>query len=764
MSQSSISDNITIALTWCLAWGSQRQPQYPYIALQEMQRALKNQENLTPELQPLLEQVQKLASLPEQPETLTEIQEHFPDICQQNTPIGLVYGGVTKVKSYVFESAKLSEIRGASALLDKINLVDLPAFFNKLPPEADLNSKLRKPLEANCVKVRNWLDKNFPDLSQALIPELIIYSTGGNILAFCPADFVDDLANAIEKRYTEETITANSCAVGDTFRLLEIRLGLLTKDLGETKWFEWYKNNQTNPLIKAYFGLPETEDKDPKNLFFSRKSFNELAGKLASEFQKRRNGNDTPNRPSRRYPVILETHPYLIRDGSDRASAIFEAKLPNTPYFSEPLARKRFVGQIAKNEHPGNWYPFDWKPEEGTVRGWVTKFEDDYLKREKLADNYYQETKPTQTKEAQTLAEIGNSSNGFVAFIYADGNNMGGYIQKIKTPEAYQKFSQDVSVATEQSVYRAIEKHLKPHKLKDLPKDKESVNKNGDYIHPFEIITIGGDDVMLIVPANKALEIAHTIALEFERILLERDRQKYLVAQDEVSLTKWNDCHRYKIDIPQPEQCKLSTSIGVLITSTNTPIYYAQKLTQELLTSAKKKAKYLKKQYKYFGGTIDFMVLKSVTMIAGTIESFRKQGLEKKIKNSQTVKLYASPYTIFEIEALIKTIRAFKSANFPRSQLYQIRSLLEQGKRTAILNYLYFRVRLKKDKQPPLINNFEKGWCIPNDPEENKGNLAPWMYDTNNKNYETIWREIVDLYDFISEESVKTQPVMESSQ
>ena len=38
------------------------------------------------------------------------------------------------------------------------------------------------------------------------------------------------------------------------------------------------------------------------------------------------------------------------------------------------------------------------------------------------------------------------------------------------------------------------------------------------------------------------------------------------------------------------------------------------------------------------------------------------------------------------------------------------------------------------------------------------------MYDTNNKNYETIWREIVDLYDFISEESVKTQPVMESSQ
>jgi CRISPR-associated protein Cmr2 len=72
----------------------------------------------------------------------------------------------------------------------RINLVDLPAFFG----EGERSRRMRE-----------WLRNNgFADLITALIPELIIYSTGGSILAFCPAGLVDKLANAIEKRYTDE--------------------------------------------------------------------------------------------------------------------------------------------------------------------------------------------------------------------------------------------------------------------------------------------------------------------------------------------------------------------------------------------------------------------------------------------------------------------------------------------------------------------------------------------------------------------------------
>jgi len=134
-------------------------------------------------------------------------------------------------------------------------------------------------------------------------------------------------------------------------------------------------------------------------------------------------------------------------------------------------------------------------------------------------------------------------------------------------------------------------------------------------------------------------------------------------------------------------------------------------------------------------------------MIASNVKDFRTEALT--VNTSPTLKLYAAPYTIHELGGLIKSIAALKKAKFPKSQLYQIRSLLERGKHTAILNYRYFRVRLKQGKFE-LKRDFEESWCPPKD-ENNKGNLAPWMYDPEDKMYETIWRDMVDIYDFIEE-------------
>jgi CRISPR-associated protein Cmr2 len=97
----------------------------------------------------------------------------------------------------------------------------------------------------------------------------------------------------------------------------------------------------------------------------------------------------------------------------------------------------------------------------------------------------------------------------------------------------------------------------------------------------------------------------------------------------------------------------------------------------------------------------------------------------------------------------VKTAQALQKSGFPRSQLYQIRSLLEQGKHTAILNYRYFRVRLGAEEQKLLRTQFEESWC---QPRTNNGNLAPWMFQESST-YETIWRELVDIYPFIEEAS-----------
>ncbi|MGY2801172.1 CRISPR-associated protein Cmr2 [Thermostichus sp. MS-CIW-25] len=767
MTPTSAPSPVPVALAWCLAWGEQRDPQFALETLQQMRAAVRadNEAGIPEELRPILAQVrqfQESMAAKTFPRTPAELQSRYPELWQQTTRIGLVYGGATKIKSYVFESAKLSEIRGASALLDRINLVDLPAFFGD--PEQTylgwegLGKESQAELRAYVAEqIRPWLQQHYPALAQALIPELIIYSTGGNLLAFCPAAHVDDLCEAIERRYTEETLTANACAVGSAFRLLELRYGLLRDPIERTPWLDWLAQHKTHPLVRAYFG------DGSEARFQDRKSFNELVGYLAARFNHRRNGNPDPGRPSRAHPAFFETHPYLRRDSTDRRPAIAKADLVDQPWLSEATARKALVGRQAKRIETGKqgWFRKfpTWDP--GFVESWVTRFAR-FLNSpvgEPYRERYLQ---PHQGSvqgigEAQSLREVANASlgsQGFVAYLYADGNDMGGYVQQIQTPEAYRQFSRDVSEATEKAVYHALAQHLQAHRLHGLSPDPETGrDRNGEWIHPFEILTIGGDDVLVVVPAHKALEIAATFCEQFEQLLL--DTSATYAAQSSGKVP-----HRYPA--ADRKLCRLSASVGVLIASEDTPIYYAEKLTEQLLKSAKSYAKKLKPKDKDCSvATIDFLSLKSVALVVSSIQDFRREALEIR-QNSHTLKLYASPYTVPEIHGLLRTVQALQEANFPRSQLYQIRSFLEKGKRTATLNYLYFRSRLGKKGQP-LMEAFERTWCKA---KTNDGHLPPWMYvepqvSSSTPTYETIWRDLVDLYAFVQKQpQAEGRPVL----
>lgn len=749
------ANSTTTALSWCLAWGDRREPQFDLEVLQAMRQALINGDQVPEEVRSLVDQVNQLQDISsdEFPNTFKELQNKYSNLWSQVTKIGLVYGGATKIKQYVFEAAKLSDIRGASALLDRINLVDIPAFFGHYDEEVQRS-----------ITVENWLKDNFSSLSDALVPELLIYYKGGNVLAFCPAAFVNDLSNAIERRYTEETLTANSCAVGQIFNLLEVRFGSLNN--AENFWLDKYlqhkpkqaQTKQSDPkiqIIESYYGSYCKEQKGQRSLksdtelkkqFVERKNFNELVTSLAIAFNQRRSGNITPNRSSRAYPPIFETHPYLVRDESDRRPAIFQAEeLGDQPSMSEALARKRLIGQVTKRDSNTQWYDrinFEWvsRSRNEQIKSWVQKFTD-FLDKSVPKLPYSQDK---NIKEALSLREIGQVGKGFVGYIYADGNNMGGYIQKnIQTPEQYRQFSDHIFEATEQSAYYALAQHLQPAHVQ---RESASGKQTTVLIHPFEIIAIGGDDVLIIVPADKALAIAQTIGEKFEEIL--KSKGTYTIPDHkQPTNNSFQRCQNCDI---QTSESILSTSLGVLITAENTPIYYAENLVSQLLKSAKDKAKKLKAKYGYHGGTIDFLSMKSVTMLSSNVKDFRKEGLSK-----GNLRFYAAPYTLHEIGGLIEVVKALKQAKFPRSQLYQLRSLLENGKETAIINYRYFRVRLKEG-QSELKKHFEEAWCKP---KTNNGSLAPWMSvqddDKTEKDktlYETIWRDLVDIYDFVEVE------------
>ncbi len=109
---------------------------------------------------------------------------------------------------------------------------------------------------------------------------------------------------------------------------------------------------------------------------------------------------------------------------------------------------------------------------------------------------------------------------------------------------------------------------------------------------------------------------------------------------------------------------------------------------------------------------------------------------------------------------MLAAAQALKESEFPKSQIYQIRSLLERGKQTAILNYRYFRVRLKREQQVLLKEKLEEAWCAA---KTNPGNIAPWMFDKKETFYETIWQELVDIYPFIEVKEGESVRMKESS-
>ena len=641
--------------------------------------------------------------------------------------IGLVLGGATKIKGYFLESAKLPEIRGASALLDRINLEDIPALFGRKNPH--------DPKRAVHFH-KDFYKRTGHNLSA---PECIIYAAGGNTLAFTPASIGHDIADEIERIYTKETLVANSVAVGDTFDLLELQYGLNPTRFWVEDFREASVNPETSELMENYYG--GKEDKD----FFKRKCFGELTSKLAGAQLKRREGNLTPDRETLRdLPTHVEIGPYQVRcESCERRSAVI-----NRPkVLCAACTRKYVIGRITKKEtdalkeqhgidyylkHIPDWEPATRKEDGGwCFEDWGSLYKKYLLACGKAA--IYHKVDPTlmDIDGPQALEDIAEASRpeNYIAFIYADGNNMGGYLENIASPAQYRQFSERVFITLQKATFDALAEHLTPTKSN---------------VHPFEIVSIGGDDLLLIVPGSQVFEIVNRIGenfdSEFNSYARLTDKDKLRPSQ-RYTPRDWMDA--------QKMQPVFSLSLGFVIAEAHTPVGFLEHLADNLLKSAKTRAKTLiADKVGYRGGTVDFLVLKSISMIASNLGDFREQFYETDNGDSLTMR----PFTLHELSGFIKTIQDFKKGEFPRSQIYQLRQSLELGRATSTLDYLYFRSRLDSEDGDKLQKQIEENW---QGITGNKGDLGPWYLmlkakETDDEHYETLLLDLIEAYDFIA--------------
>ncbi len=601
-------------------------------------------------------------------------------------PVSLLSADTDRVKSYVFESAKLPEVRGASIILDELNQ------------------------ETLVKKIFTGKDCQPPQ-------ECLIYSSGGGLLAIVPTCWAERTGKEIERLYLDRTKVATITTVTRPFHLCEYRFGLradqFTFDQFQQQWAN--ADEQRKRLMINYYGL-EKETDDTKILwdkFCETKGFGELVRQMTADMKAAKH--------QKGFIPYFEAGHFIRACASCelRPAAIQDTIEDDEAYLCKVCYAKRDVG----------------RKEKGRI---VNKNLNDYFRNRACESSKYYFELPMRIAPPRDLKEIGDRSrpSGFVGIIYADGDSVGKTLERLPTPSEYKDFSRKMDNATQEAVFGTIvQRGIKPVSPSDkskyekgnrqriqvvCPTDDEQLatrqaEKEHDhlklYTHSFEVISVGGDDLVLIVPGHHAMWTALEICERFGREM-----------QDE----------------------KITMSAGVVIASENYPVYYLFDLASQLQKSAKKESR------NACEGAIDFMVMAAQNTLSSQITDYRSKFMERKIPEEgsdvrEKLSLTARPYRLSKLRNLLEWIEKFKAEDYPTSQLYGlVQSLQQHARPHSTLRFLYQLYR-HKETHTKLLQDFMTCWEI-------EQACAPWVKSQGELPFQEFFTYFVDLleiYQFV---------------
>lgn len=253
-------------------------------------------------------------------------------------------------------------------------------------------------------------------------------------------------------------------------------------------------------------------------------------------------------------------------------------------------------------------------------------------------------------KEPSDLTQL--VAGGYLALIHADGNGIGQRYNTWKqeatagdeiTQEAYgEAFFHSMRVAVRRAVVDALNGTFAPLKTDSAPNGRR----------PYEVLMLGGDDLLLICRADKALDFACRYATELE---------KY----------------------PLADRSPLTVAIGVAIAQKTYPLHRLHELAESLAGSAKRLYRSLKDSKV---SVIDWQVV-TQSWFEGVAEA-RRQGerIEYTVGGkTETLLLSGRPYRVLGGEGLDGLLMASKRLDqgeekAARSPLRSLRTACEVGR------------------------------------------------------------------------------------
>lgn len=620
--------------------------------------------------------------------TLAEAKEGqlAPQARAKSGSWALLSADVDKVKEYVFESAKLPEIRGASMLLDELNW----GYDEKGEPR---HRELAERTIGDVFQDHELPLSRWPD-------GCLIYARGGSLLAVVPRDQAEQLQREIEELYPNQTGLATITCVWRPIERDELDQGLRGFNAENLQRLREQLAASAHPedwqRIAAYYTTAGVVNLESRHHFGELVQLNGLALKRTKEM--------------RQWRPFYEALPHAVRCASCQMRPA-STEMDEGQFFCHPCDRKR--------RRPGERLG-----ERRSVKSfWLRRFEEYLGQRPDLVQRYYRNIPHEKWEDGDKrqvafaaphdLEAIGRECRsprpGFVGFFYADGNDIGDLLNgEGRHPEDYMRISQQVHRSLQAAVFEALAEHLRPYAIEEEK-----------WVHPFEILTIGGDDVLLIVPGDVALPISRDICRLFE--------------------AKVNDP-------PLPKHVTLSA--GLVIADDHNPVYFLHNLAEELLKNAKRKAK----APGVGRGTIDFLVLKSQHMLETDLAELRQSSAYT--AGEKDLLLTCCPYTWEELEPRLWAL-ACDLRDYPRTQLQTMVEALRLGRLSGSLFYLYQWARDKREHQE-LLGRVGKAWDA--DP---RTDFWPWLRVTRDEEewigpdyrsrirYRTPWLDIVEVLDFV---------------
>jgi CRISPR-associated protein Cmr2 len=328
----------------------------------------------------------------------------------------------------------------------------------------------------------------------------------------------------------------------------------------------------------------------------------------------------------------------------------------------------------------------------------------------------------SQLPETTDDLAAGSQPGNYLGFLYADGNSMGKHFQGCSTGGEYRRLSTLVSRSLHLALWLALNHHFR-----DL---------TGDTI-PFEVIALGGDDLILLCTADRVLPLAVTVSKLFTRISA---RLENVDSIDEESVRVAGQAALATLAESFDETDHLTLSCAAVIAHPKQPILNIEEQARGLLSSAKRA---------YPGqSAIDFHIVSS--SVLRDVAAVRREEYQL---DDQT-RLTARPLLRHEMETLQTHVSRIKGGGegsaLPRTRLNALYQSLFAGREAASFETFFLYYRLAQAQRSRLDALFD-AFAIATPPTA-QGPGMPWGERLRNGKPDgtfTVLADLAELYEFV---------------